>query len=145
LIRSVRAERPAEDHVANPASTETDAKSAFFIRAFFSMSLQHIAACTATALTSGYGSLYASAKANSVFRPEPFTKCPECWQELGVFEQARCLYSPVTMEVTFQLAQYCRRNAGVPTACKAYECLTPYFRIRLSKAFMKCYPKGRRV
>jgi len=81
------------------------------------------------ALTGCNGSLYASPKISSVLPGKPLTKFRECWQESGISEQSRCLNGPVTMEITFQLAQYCRCDAGVLPACKAHECLTADFGI----------------
>jgi hypothetical protein len=111
----------------------------------FSKSLQRSAAFTAAAFTGGNCSPEASPKINSVFPREPLIKFRERAQESGVSEQSRCFDGPVTMEVTFQLAQYCRHNAGVPTACKAHQCLTAYFGIRFRKSLMKRYPKRGRI
>jgi hypothetical protein len=46
------------------------------------------------------------------------------------------------MEVTFQRAQYCRCDAGVPMACKGHQCLTADFGIRFRKSLMKRYPEA---
>jgi hypothetical protein len=89
--------------------------------------------------------LYASPKIYGIRTVEALVKPPEGRQELRVAEQFSRFYSPIAVELTFQLVLDDGCDRSVSTACKTPKCLTTNLGVRIGQPFMKCRPKRRGV